>query len=311
MIRLVTNDTPILAEKAHKTYEEIVGLRKNINESFWDLVANLKMARENRHWAILGHESWGSYLAQAEIDLAESTVDKYLTIYNSIKATNLLEHVQVNDIVRYIDIGKLAIIAPKLTQENAQELIHKAAHLSRTDLRREISETPIIQKDIPKSAIILADPPWRYEFSQTLNREIENQYPTLDVEQICQMKVPHKEDSILFLWATAPKLLEALMVCRSWGFDYKTHAIWDKVTIGMGYWFRGQHELLLVATKGNVSPPPEDKRIGSIIRHKREEHSRKPQLIYDLIESWYPNSTYLEIFARNKREGWSSWGNEV
>src|SRR3990167_9886532 len=99
-----------------------------------------------------------------------------------------------------------------------------------------------------KYQIIYADPPWRYNFSKSDSRKIENQYPTMDIKDICDLiysfPFEFSESSILYLWATAPKLREALKVMEAWGFDYKTHAIWDKEIIGMGYWFRGQHELL-------------------------------------------------------------------
>lgn len=162
-----------------------------------------------------------------------------------------------------------------------------------------------------KYNVILADPPWRYDFSTTENREIENQYPTMELNDICNLKVPAADDCILFLWATAPKLREALKVIESWEFEYKTNAIWDKIIIGMGYYFRGQHELLLVATKGNIGVPKPENRISSVIVAKREEHSIKPIIIYEIIEKMYPDKKYLEMFARNKRNNWASWGNEL
>lgn len=100
-----------------------------------------------------------------------------------------------------------------------------------------------------KYEVIYADPPWRYDFSKSNSREIENQYPTMSVDEICSLKVPTADNAVLYLWATAPKLLEALRVMDAWGFEYKTNAVWDKQIIGMGYWFRGQHELLLVVEK--------------------------------------------------------------
>lgn len=106
-----------------------------------------------------------------------------------------------------------------------------------------------------KFEIIYADPPWRYDFSNTKNREIENHYPTMTTEDICNLPISTSDNCILYLWATAPKLLEALKVLQSWGFEYKTQAVWDKLIMGMGYWFRGQHEILIVGTKGKVSPP--------------------------------------------------------
>jgi len=79
----------------------------------------------------------------------------------------------------------------------------------------------------------------------------------------------------------------------------------------LGYWFRGQHELLLVATKGNPKVPEQENRYSSMIKERRTEHSKKPQIVYEMIEKMFPNSNYLELFARNKREGWVSHGNEI
>ena len=94
-----------------------------------------------------------------------------------------------------------------------------------------------------KYDVLLADPPWRYKFTKTKSRAIENQYHTMALENIKRLQVPSEDNAVLFLWATAPKLLEALDVMSAWGFEYKTCAVWDKAQIGMGFWFRGQHEL--------------------------------------------------------------------
>lgn len=164
-----------------------------------------------------------------------------------------------------------------------------------------------------KYDIIYADPPWRYDFSNSKSRKIENQYPTMTIDEICSLDVKNitNKDCILYIWATAPKLLEALKVINAWGFEYKTQAIWDKEIIGMGYWFRGQHEILIVATKGKVSPPEQKLRVSSVIKEKRTKHSKKPIYIRSLIEMWYPNYNKLEMFARESGEKWDVWGNEV
>jgi len=159
--------------------------------------------------------------------------------------------------------------------------------------------------------VIYADPPWRYSFSKSDSRKIENQYPTMTVKEICELKVPSAKDSVLYLWTTAPKLIEGLQVMKAWGFTYKSQAIWDKEVIGMGYWFRGQHEILLVGTKGNFSPPPSELRKSSVFRFKRSLHSKKPDEIRNLITSWFPDKTKLEMFARTAPDGWNVWGNEV
>jgi len=103
-----------------------------------------------------------------------------------------------------------------------------------------------------KYQVIYADPPWRYSFSKSKSRKIENQYPTMSVEEICAMDIPSDDNAVLYLWATSPKLLEAIKVMEAWGFTYKTHAIWDKEKVGMGYWFRGQHEILMVGVKRQI-----------------------------------------------------------
>lgn len=164
---------------------------------------------------------------------------------------------------------------------------------------------------LEKPNLILADPPWQYDFSETENRAIENQYATAQVPEIIQHKPETQDSAILFLWATAPKLVQAISVLESWGFTYVTNAIWDKEKIGMGYWFRGQHELLLVGRKGKVSPPIEELRVSSVFREPRRKHSQKPECVYEWIEKAFPSFVKLEMYSRTKREGWIQWGAEA
>jgi N6-adenosine-specific RNA methylase IME4 len=102
-----------------------------------------------------------------------------------------------------------------------------------------------------------------------------------------------------------------MSVIEAWGFLYRTCAVWVKDRIGMGYYFRQQHELLLVATRGNPAPPAPSDRVTSIISAPRLEHSAKPQETYEIIERMYPKATRIELFARNERDGWAAWGNEI
>ena len=161
--------------------------------------------------------------------------------------------------------------------------------------------------------VIYADPAWRYEFSMVKSDSIENHYPTMSLEEIKNLKVGGiaADNCVLFLWATAPKLVEALEVMQSWGFKYRTNLVWDKESIGMGYWFRNQHEILLVGIRGKISPPSQKERISSIFREKRGKHSKKPDMIREYIQSWYKNLSKIELFARERYDGWDAWGNEV
>ena len=168
-----------------------------------------------------------------------------------------------------------------------------------------------------KYQIIYADPPWQYDFSKADNRKIENQYPTLSLQDIKNLRYDFPFDfddnSVLYLWATAPKLREALDLMATWGFEYKTHAIWNKEIIGMGYWFRGQHELLLVGTRGKVSPPIPSERIASLYSEKRGKHSAKPLYFRSMITDSFPAEwKRIELFARDTSSpSWDYWGNQV
>ena len=134
-------------------------------------------------------------------------------------------------------------------------------------------------KPIPTTEfnVILADPPWQYDIN--IRGSPDDHYDVLTLEEICKMKIPSAKDSILFLWATPPKLKEALQVLETWGFDYKTNMVWIKDKIGTGYYFRGQHELLLVGKKGNISIPEEKDRPSSVLYAERTKHSMKPEKI--------------------------------
>jgi N6-adenosine-specific RNA methylase IME4 len=189
-----------------------------------------------------------------------------------------------------------------------KDIKRKEKKAARKDLERPAPNLPT-----GEFALILADPPWRYEHVEAEGRAIENQYPTMSIEEICAMKVPAANDCVLFLWATSPKLLEGMAVLEAWGFTYKTCAIWDKEMIGMGYYFRQQHELLLVATKGTPPIPDPSDRLSSVIRAKRGKHSSKPDKAFIAIESMYPKLTEehkIELFQREPRSGWAGWGNE-
>lgn len=163
--------------------------------------------------------------------------------------------------------------------------------------------------------LIYADPPWRYENPPmgATNRSIENHYPTMTLEEICALPVGEiaNEDAVLFLWATAPKLAECMTVIEAWGFNYRTCMVWVKDKIGMGYHARNQHELLLIAKRGEIPPPPPSARPSSVMHASRDEPSSKPHEYYALIESMYPDLPKIELFCRTPQPGWAVWGNQA
>ena len=178
----------------------------------------------------------------------------------------------------------------------------------------------LVSTPLPTDApvhVLYADPPWRYENPPIGdgNRAIENHYPTMTLDELKALEIGKcaLEQAVLFMWATAPKLAECLELLEPWGFTYRTNLIWDKVDIGMGYYGRNQHELLLICRRGDLPTPPPELRVPSIYREKRGEHSRKPAYFAELIECWYPDLRKREFFSRDPaRPGWlPPWGNQA
>ena len=187
--------------------------------------------------------------------------------------------------------------------------IRETRALVRETQRPSIQGTP----DMPPGlyGVILADPPWQYEHPVTESRAIENQYPTMTLEQICSLEVPAADDCVLFLWSTSPKLYDAFHVLEAWEFAYRTCLVWVKDKIGMGYYARQRHELLLVATRGDPRVPEPGKRPDSVIEAPRGEHSVKPDIVHRMIETMYPDVPRIELFSRRDVPDWDRWGATV
>jgi len=163
-----------------------------------------------------------------------------------------------------------------------------------------------------KYSVIYADPPWQYTPAET-TRQVENHYPTMPLTEIMAVDVQGlcNNDCALFLWATSGLLPQALEVLNAWGFAYVSSAVWNKQKVGMGYWFRGQHEFLLVGKKGGMPPPKKEDRVSSVFQASRSLHSRKPVEVAEWIEQAYPTQAKIELFSRQPRKGWDVWGNEA
>jgi N6-adenosine-specific RNA methylase IME4 len=167
--------------------------------------------------------------------------------------------------------------------------------------------------------IIYADPPWKYEFSHTRSRAI-NDYPTLDKESICAFPIKDiaEDNSMLLMWITFPKLEWAIPVMNAWGFKYITNAFtWIKhnkkepsLFWGMGYYTRSNAEICLLGRRGDGVKAISHS-IHSVIQTPIEKHSKKPEETKHRIEKLFGNVSRVELFARQKTEGWDVWGNEV
>ena len=216
--------------------------------------------------------------------------------------------------------GDEVVIEPRAAEEAAKQIRAEKTEVRRVERKDRNDELcqdlPVLEGLPHRFDLIYADPPWRYEFSKTDSRVIENQYPTMALDDICAMPVGDIaiDNAVLFLWATMPKLEEALRVVNAWGFSYRTAIAWDKVRMGQGIYTRQQVELLLICIKGEMYSPESDfsKDFRSLVTIERSNtHSEKPYEFYDIIEGLYPDCTRIELFARNQRAGWSAFGNEA
>ena len=162
--------------------------------------------------------------------------------------------------------------------------------------------------------VIYADPPWEYHNKRTggsMNSGAANQYPIMDINKILALPLDKiaNRDSVLFLWGTVPLLPEALCVLEGWGFEYKTLVVWRKImSLGLGFWFRGQVELCLLGVRGDIKPFRLQR--ANLVQTKALKHSQKPEEMRQLIEATGLEPR-IELFARKKTEGWDCWGNEV
>ena len=161
-----------------------------------------------------------------------------------------------------------------------------------------------------RTAII--DPPWPYQRVSShpkLFGFADQKYKLLSIDDLKALPVGSFVDGYVFLWTVGPFLKEGIELLEAWGFDYVTQMCWYKNTgLGVGYWFRGDHELVLVGKKeGN---PSVKTGMRSIFAAPRMRHSQKPDVIHELCERSFPGP-YLELFGRRSRPGWTVVGNEA
>ncbi|MBN2631571.1 MAG: DNA methyltransferase [Rhodobacteraceae bacterium] len=166
--------------------------------------------------------------------------------------------------------------------------------------------------------LIMADPPWTMEMRSEAGEAKSPQahYETMSVAEIAAMPVEALagRNCLLWMWAVAPMLPQALDVMAAWGFEFKTQGEWAKMTkhgkqaFGTGYILRGAGEPFLIGTRG---APVTTKAVRSVIIAKAREHSRKPDEAFAAAERLMPEAKRLELFSRQSRPGWDVWGNEV
>ncbi len=174
-----------------------------------------------------------------------------------------------------------------------------------------------------KYATVLADPPWQFQ-NRTGKVAPEHKrllrYPTMTFDDIYDLPVSDiaEDKAHLYLWVPNALIVEGLETMRRWGFTYKTNLVWYKVRKdggpdgrGVGFYFRNLTELVLVGVKGSSNRTlAAGRRQVNLLATQKREHSRKPDELYDIVESCSPGP-YIELFCRHPRNGWDAWGNEI
>ena len=171
-----------------------------------------------------------------------------------------------------------------------------------------------------KYKIVYADPPWEVMAGSKQSRKTEDsqkslplRYPTMKLEEIMSLPVSRikEKDSVLFLWTINKYIEQAYSVARAWGFSPSTMLVWDKTPkgIGLGGTFTLANEYLLFCRSGTLKATKRVK--GNHWFFPREAHSKKPDFFRDMIVDVFGNISRIELFARQRVEGWDAWGNEI
>jgi len=194
----------------------------------------------------------------------------------------------------------------------AKELRHEV-QLWKRDKSRQANIKAMTE--LGRFNIIYCDPPWRYDYSFSNSRAIERFYPTMEMDELFALakdvKTIAADNSLIFMWCPPAFARKAIILMRVWGFSYRTCMVWVKPSIGAGQWVRQRHELLMLGRRGNWPTPDGSLRPDSVIDAARLGHSEKPKTVYKIIEEMYPGVRRIELFARQKREGWVSWGDQI
>jgi N6-adenosine-specific RNA methylase IME4 len=157
--------------------------------------------------------------------------------------------------------------------------------------------------------VIVIDPPWPYASRANDPTHLaRNPYPTMSLEDLAELSIPAGPDCALWLWTTNAFIREAYHLLEHWGFKPITILTWAKDRKGTGDWLQGQTEHCILALKGK--PPATHTNQSTLLVAPRREHSRKPDEFYTLVASLCPGRR-LEMFARERRDGWEAHGAEV
>jgi N6-adenosine-specific RNA methylase IME4 len=213
------------------------------------------------------------------------------------------------EINKQIEIKANELVKAKLQTIEAQKEAKKVERKNYIEAQKEAINSGEVKLPEGKFEVVVIDPPWNYgrEYDPE-NSRVANPYPEMSQEQLLELEIPSADNSVIYLWTTHKFLFDAKELLDNWGFDYKATLVWNKEKMGMGAWFRMQCEFCLVGIKGK--PLWNNTKWRDIITEPRREHSRKPEIFYEMINEINAGRK-LDYFSRSNREGWSVYGNDT
>ena len=174
-----------------------------------------------------------------------------------------------------------------------------------------------------KYDLIYSDPPWPQSKGNIRkcrpNQDKKLDYPTLSLDEIKNIHIEAirlcEPKHNIFIWAIDKYLGETEQMLKDLGYTLHARMIWDKGNgVAPAFTVRYSHEYLLwFYKKSNILMPCAEQRgkYTTVFREPSIKHSKKPQCVYKMLEAMFPETRRLEMFARNTRNGWDCWGNEV
>lgn len=254
------------------------------------------------------------------LEIAPSTAYEDLQILSTVRELGIEPRLER-------DFYKLALGADnkKTAIEHAESEYDKFnGKYTTTEFRKWIKDqkppAPPLEPAEGKYQVIIIDPPWKYGTEYNVEtRRVASPYAEIptwekdrtekDKSSLEQFEIPADDNAIIWLWTTHKFLPDALELLKVWGFDYKAALVWDKQMMGMGAWLRMQVEFCLLGIKGKPQWHLTNER--DILSVARREHSRKPDEFYEMVKQLSPNTKRIDIFSREKREGFEQYGNET
>jgi len=242
----------------------------------------------------------------------------------SLKRAKQVKEKGTDSLVDAVEQGRIAVFQAAILSNESTEtqnaVVEKVnSGIKPVEAKRQVRKEQLPDMETPegKYRIIYADPPWKYGDTRdgvSGYSAAADHYPAMTITELCELPVAEMadENAVLFLWVTSPFLEDGFKIVNSWGFNYKSSFIWDKVGHNVGHYNSVRHEYLLICTKGRCLPDISTLHDSVIEIEKTRTHSEKPEYFRELIDTMYTTGSRIELFKRGKApDNWDVWGNQA